>query len=939
MAFQFDNPYWLLLFLPGLVGIVLYALRIQRPINYEQRSLLGVRTFIVICLVTAIAGLQVMVPQQGVSTVFVVDRSDSVSKQENEMVLKLKEAVKSKQEDDQFAVIAAGKNAEVELSLQKETRAISGFHTIVEPGHTGLSNGLRLGGSLLSAGDRGRVVLLSDGNETTGNAVQQAGFLKQQGIRVDVLPVEPRYGEDVAVETAEISPSLYVGETASLTVIVKSNIEANSRIRVYEDNRIIGDQRVEVRKGSNEYAFEVNVEEPGFHQYRAEILSDKDTITENNETFTISEVKGTPRVLVVEGTGGEGANLTTALKSTEMQVETIQPELLPTNLAAYLQYKTIVFANVSATKVTQKQMDLIHSAVKDFGTGFIMTGGDNSFGLGGYFKTPIEKVLPVEMDLKGKKELPSLGMVIVLDRSGSMSGYKLQLAKEAAARSVELLRDKDTLGFIAFDDRPWQIIDTKPIANKKKAMGKVRSITAGGGTEIFTSLDLAYQQLKPLKLQRKHIILLTDGQSATNSDYLTTIENGKEDNITLSTVAIGSDADGILLEELAGAGGGRYYDVQDASTIPSILSRETVLTTRTYIENDPFYPKVIQGNEWQHHFAEGMPEMNAYVATTPKSRAETALVSGKEDPILTSWQYGLGRSIAWSSDLKGEWSGEWPSWDNWATFWNDLVTWTFPKYENQVYEIEKNIEGDQVKILIDSKGKSSLPLKATIVDNNGREQEPKVKATAPGKYEVDFTGSPGVYSVQLSEMSGDNVTSMFKTGIAVPYSDEYRIKPVNTQKLREIAEAGGGVVLSSPEQAFERNLANSYLVQSISHWLLFLAFALFFLDVAIRRFGFAPLSRFVDRKEQKLKEESTRQKQKSTAMQQLKHASKTRTKREKKPGDENSIENKPVQQKQRVTEKMTEQPVRKVSQKKKTSELSKEERMNRLLNAKNKRKL
>jgi Ca-activated chloride channel homolog len=929
VEFQLEQPLWLLLLPAAAAGLFLYwKSRTSIPL-LEKRLILIFRSLIIILLVLGLAGVQLLFPVKGVSTVFVADLSDSLESQTENIRQSINQAVKEMSPDDQYGVISTGRHAVVERPLKEKTEAGVQFRSEIDTYSTDLAGGLRIGGSLMPSYTNGRVVLLSDGNENAGDAVKQAAYLKQQGLTVDVYPVEPVHGDDVSLNRFDLPDNQFQGETANLDIEVESNIGTKSRIRIFENEKPVVDKEVSLEPGKNRFVFQHKASAEGFRQYRAEVLTDKDTIIENNEAYAFTNVKGDPKVLVVENQKGEGKNLIDSLTASGLTVDVIQTELLPTVLSGYVQYQSIVFVNVPATKVSQQQMDLVHSAVKDFGTGFVMAGGDNSFGLGGYFKTPIEKLLPVDMELKGKKELPSLGMVIVLDRSGSMAGYKIQLAKEAAIRSAELLREKDTLGFIAFDDSPWQIIETKPIENKEKVVEKINGLTAGGGTNIFPSLELAYEQLTPLELQRKHIILLTDGQSATSPDYLTTIEEGKANNITLSTVAIGQGSDRVLLEQLAEEGGGRFYDVYDSSTIPSILSRETVLTTRTYIEDNAFYPTVVQGSNFTSMFNEGMPQMNTYVATSLKGRAESILMSEKEDPVLARWQYGIGRTAAWTSDIPGEWAGDWPAWKRWPDMWNQLVTWSFPNFQNTAFEVSQTREGNDMKVTIAQPDFQAMPMGAVLVNNKGEEVTGSFKTTGPGQYEMTFAAEPGNYFLQLNEGSGEEASGLFKTGISVPYSSEYRLLGADHSKLEKIASAGGGTVLGSSEELYKDNLPKSFTKSSISQWLLLTAFLLLFAEIALRRFGLlGPASKIARKKEKKQTERQNSQ------MEKVEHFKKLKTSTAKKQTEAKKENSRPAAPE---PIKLKKEP-RSVKQKEATDGTTRSDRMDRLLKAKDKRK-
>jgi Ca-activated chloride channel homolog len=829
-------PFMLALLLP--IGWLIF-LYVKKNRKKEAYWIAGIRSVIFLLLILALAVPQILLPVRGESVIFLVDRSDSVRGGDTVALDWIDNSLKNNHIDDSYAIVTMGKDGYLEQQLSKEKRSLTEFNGKMDGGETNIEAGLQFAASLLPNESGGKIVLVSDGNETIGQSREAAKLLKNRGIELDYVALNPSIGEDMSITELNVPPSLYKGEEAQISLTIDSNANKLATVRISLNNQDVLTENVEVKQGKNVYQFSYKVEDTGMMVFKGELAANQDSFIENNAMFAVSNVKGTPKVLVVQGR--ESGQISEILAGAGLLVDTITPEKLPTVLSGYLPYQSIIFNNVPATVVTESQMNLMERAVKEFGVGFVMAGGDESFGLGGYFKTPIERLLPVDMDIKGKKEMPSLGLLIVMDRSGSMSGNKIELAKEAAARSVELLREEDTLGFIAFDDRPWTILETEPIKDKKKAVDKILSITPGGGTEIYSSLAAAYDELRDLKLQRKHIILLTDGQSATSSSYEELIEEGLEKNITLSTVAIGSDADRGLLEELAIWGTGRFYDVIDASTIPSILSRETVMATRTYIEDNPFYPVVSANPDWTFLVEAGVPQMNAYIATTPKSRAGVPFLSEKEDPVLAEWQYGLGHTIAFTSDFSGKWTGDWARWEKWPVFLNHMVTRTLPQYDTEPYKVSLNKKDGVTVVTLEAGSPSALPLETAVVSESGEQIATNTKLVAPGKYELTIPDSNGMYFLNVRQTDADGGVHVYQTGFTVPYSAEYLLKGTNKELLAELATMTGGKALVEAKDSFQPTGTASYLKQSVSQWLLLVVFLLFFVEIAIRRFGMARL--------------------------------------------------------------------------------------------------
>jgi Ca-activated chloride channel homolog len=827
-------PLLLLLLIPVLSLVFLY---VQKNRKREFWLVAGLRTAIFTLLILALAVPQILLPVKGENVIFLVDRSDSVRNGDNIVLDWIEKSVKEKDKEDAFSIVTMGKDAFLEQALGKQKLSVTEFNTKVDGSETDIESGIQFAASILPKDSGGRIILLSDGNETIGSSKEASKLLKNRKIELDSVLMERTIQEDMSITDLEVPPSMYKGEEAQISLTIDSNSSKTAKVRISVNNQDVLTENVDVKEGKNVYRFSYKVEETGMTVFKGEIATDHDTFIENNSMYSVSNVKGTPKVLVVQGK--ESGQIDAILEGTGLLVDVMAPEKLPTVLSGYLQYQSIIFNNVPGTVISENQMNLIERAVKEFGTGFVMAGGDESFGLGGYFKTPIERLLPVDMDIKGKKEMPSLGLMIVLDRSGSMMGGKLELAKEAAARSVELLREEDTLGFIAFDDRPWVIVETAPLKDKKKTVEEILSITPGGGTEIYSSLELAYQELEDLKLQRKHIILLTDGQSATSSSYEDLIAAGKEKNITLSTVSIGSDADRGLLEDLALWGSGRFYDVIDASVIPSILSRETVMATRTYIEDHPFFPVMVENPDWSFLAEGGVPQMNAYIATTPKSRAAVPFMSEKEDPVLAEWQYGMGHTIAFTSDFSGKWSGDWARWEKWPAFVSHLVTRTLPQYETEPYKIslDKKEGNTIVSLEVANGGGHTLPLETAVISENGEQIATNTKLVAPGKYELSIPDSSGMYFLNVKQTDQIGNVHVFQTGFTVPYSEEYLLKGANKDLLKELVGLTGGKELSVEKDSFRPTNSKNYLKQPISQWLILLAFLLFFVEITIRRFG------------------------------------------------------------------------------------------------------
>lgn len=841
MGLQFETPWALLALLPAAGYLFWVWKTADRLSGWRKRSFTALRGLIVLLLVLSLTGLQSYALIERQAILFVADRSDSIAESEA-VEAWIRGAEASRNDDDAAGVISAGLDAAIEKTLERSELSGFAFGSKINGQFTRLDQALQLAGSLMPPDASPRIVLLSDGSENVGDMLRQGKLLRDRGIPVDVVPMPTPRRNDASIDSLYVPEKLYQAEQYTLEVAVTSTFQTTAELRVYEDNREIASRQIELDRGQNRFVLRGLAKEQGLHRYRAELYASGDERSANNAAYAFSRVAGAPHVLIVEGSEQAAGNLPGVLDAGLIPYERIMPEMLSNELTDYIRYDSIVLADVSATRLSENRMLMIEQAVRDYGVGLMMTGGEDAFGLGGYFQTPIERALPVYMDLRGKRELPSLAMVLVIDKSGSMGDGKIELAQEAASRTIQLMREKDTIGVLAFDSSPWWVVEPQQMKDPEAVMSKVNAITADGGTEIFTAAREAYDKLSKVEAQRRHIILLTDGQSSTNQSYEALAADMAKENITMSTVAIGDGADTGLLEHIAGLAKGRYYFSNDYSTIPAIFSREAVLVSRTYIVDQPFTPAVGQAAEWGAMFAQGVPPIQAYIATTAKETAESVLLSPEPDPLLARWQYGAGKAVAWTSDLAGKWSADWVGWDRYPDVLSQIVKWTFPQYDASPLELSSRLDGSAVALEV--RGRDD-PLdgtwRAVATDEQLNQTEIVLEPTAPGQLEgrMEVT-KPGAYVTHIAPADGEQgAGGGVTTGFVIPYSPEYRIgrEEEGEQRLAQLAELTGGRVLSleRPEEAFAGQPAPKKQIKDWTRALLIASLLLWLADIALRR--------------------------------------------------------------------------------------------------------
>lgn len=848
----------MLMFIPFVLVFVWYTSK--KLVNmYKLRKQLIVicRTLFLVLMILALSGVNFKWSVDTTTTLFVMDASDSMHGQRQYIEGFVRDAIKQKSSKDQIGVLSFGDNALIESFVAKE--AI--FNKIEsEPRgiYTNIEGALNTAVSLMPQNSKKRIVLVTDAEENAGNSARLASTLLEQNIELKIHKLERNIEKEAAVESVTVPQRLRIGEQFNIVVNINSKVKTGAKLNLISGRTRVAEQRVELQKGSNKFVFRDIAQEGGFKGYRAVLEPDIDTDTRNNEASTFTNVLDKPRVLVLEDKLGEAVEIEKILEASNIEYDKAEAFYAPSTLEELSKYKSVILCNVSSDNLNEGFLNSIESYVRDFGGGMIATGGEDSFALGGYYKTSLEKVLPVNMELKGKKEIPDMAILLIIDKSGSMTEgrggvTKLDIAKEAAARTLDSLREKDTIGVIAFDDTVYWVVEPQKAKNPGAIEDDIGTIRPGGGTSIIPALQEGYEKISKVDAKIKHIILLTDGQ-AERTGYEELVEKMKKDNITASTVAVGEGADVTLLENIAKGANGRFYYTDAGDNIPRIFAKETFMAARAYLNNREFTPVITN----QHGIiadaaSKGLPSLLGYIAATPKSTARMLLASDQEDPILTVWQYGLGKTIAWNSDISGKWSSNYVSWSDNIKLWQNMINWTIEKYESENLTAEVVQEGGKGVVSVKTENENEqLETTAVVVSPDMNNQEITLYPTVPGQYSGDFDiKSQGAYLIKVLQKKNGETIGAANTGVSIQYSPEYKLDQ-KSDNIERLAKETGAIYIEKPEDVYKGKMEDIFGVIDITPFLLIMAIIIFLIDIALRRLNL-PLNK-VEEKLIKLKE-------------------------------------------------------------------------------------
>jgi uncharacterized membrane protein len=883
---------WFLLLLALLPVLWWYSYRRLAGLGKIRKwTVLALRTLVLLLLVLALAELQFVRTSDKLTVLYLLDRSMSVPSGDHKAEIDYFNASVAEQRKDldRAGAIIFGRDATIEIPPFDDAVKIPGaIESTVDTEFTDLASAMKLAQASFPEDAAKRIVILSDGNQNLGNAVEQAKLLANAGVGIDVVPIRYRARQEIIVDRVTIPPDIRLGQSFDIRVVVtntceptaKSSGEVKGRLLIErkagDRTDTVSDERKTLVPGKNVFTVRQEIESPQFYTYQAHFVPDKlaGDLPQNNRATAFTHIQGKGRILLIENgdedaTRGEFDTLVERLKKQNLEVDVKSTSELFTTLGELQPYDSVLLADVPREQFTDGQISMLVRNTQQMGAGLVMFGGRNSFGAGGWNDTEMEKAMPVDFQIKSAKVLPRGALVMLFHASEMAEGNFWQ--KVIGKKAIEALGPQDYCGVehLGGNGRMtwlWQkggngLVEVGTSLDQMR--GRLDRMIPGDMPNFEPGMQLALQGFKNLPASNqavKHMIVISDGDPTPPKPG--TIASLRNLGVTISTVAISGHGPAEIktMQTIADDGGGKCHVVKNANALPQIFQKEARRVARPLIYEKTSVPKI----ELPHEVVSGisaLPEIHGFVLTSKKKNplVETLISSpkpaGTDNTILATWSYGLGKAAAFTSDAGARWTDSWVSQEQYDKLFGQLVRWSMrPAGGTGKYSVSMENSEGEVRVIINALDKNDefynfLPMTGMAI---GPKMEPipvKIEQTAPGRYVGSFpTKLAGSYFIAINPGKGE---AAIRTGIDVPYSEEYRELEPNEVLLKQLADLTpkdgqpGKVIESSAGIAdvkgllainpFRHDLPKASSNQDAWHYFLLAASCVFFGDIFVRR--------------------------------------------------------------------------------------------------------
>ncbi len=892
MTLLHPQALWLLAALPAVWLLAI----VSRRDHARRRLLIGavLRTIVLLLVVLAIAQPRVRDRDGAIAVVYAIDISSSVAPASVARALSWIRDANARYRPAEARYLAFADRARFVGSLDDVSKiaVVSGDRSsdpqTIAQGATDIEQALRAAAAAFGPRAEHRVVLFSDGVQTRGDLWRSLSRLQAANVRVFTYPSQVAVERDAWVDGIAVPDGVRLHEPVVVEVAVHASVPMPARVDLAAGAKRLASRSLKLQAGTNAIAFEVEMPQAGAATLTATVHAEGDTLPDNDTLAQSVWVGPRPRVLYVEGIPESAHYLADALRAHHIDVTVERPEALAANPPDLAAFDVVVLSDVFVQSIDARLAAALEAFVRDRGGGLVFAAGESSYGEQGFAGSPVERLLPVRFE--GKRQRRDLDLVLLIDRSHSMRGRKLEMAKTAALSTLDLLEDRHRLAVVAFDVKPHEVVPLAPVGNKRKAEDLISSMTARGQTSIHPALLEAQRLLASSTAATKHIILLSDGvtlqppsagSGPSAEEIQALVMKGREDTmreqgipipareaadpvpppgaieevvaelakskVTVSTIAIGDKPNLGLMRDIAALGNGRAHVAHDDAEIPGLFVRETRRLLGASLLEETFRPAVAHEGAVLAglDFRRG-PPLHGMVVARPKAFADVLLRGPGERPLLVTTQYGLGRTMAFLSDAKNRWSREWIGWEGYSRFWAQVVRDAIPRRDDRELSLHVTRSGSEALVEVRALDRvhgyrNGLTPSVQVSDPAGAVSTLALEQVAPGAYAARRgiePGHAGPYRFELLEGGGITRTDIREAGVAQLYYawlDELRGLPADVASLRLLSERTGGAFAPKAEDVFALHGDAEPGSKPLWPYLLAAALGVFLLDILNRR--------------------------------------------------------------------------------------------------------
>jgi uncharacterized membrane protein/uncharacterized protein YegL len=830
----FDQPifFLLLLFLPVLW---IWA-RNKRGTSHTSFAL---KAIVYALLVTALAGPRMQLPVRHVAVTVVADTSASMPRESIQQSQALLQNLDRANDSADLRLVTFAGDAQLHNVPTDSRKATISDNATPSAMDTDIESAIDLALSEFPKQGARRILLVTDGNQTRGDALAAAIRARAEGVSVFTEPSGGISRLPVQLSGISAPENVFSGERFTVSLELESAQSLTGRISVVSNGRQIASKPVELRAGSNATDLDARIVETGVNSLDLNLEAQGFQQSLYSQAISVRK----PRVLYISGQDGPSDPLLKTLDEAEIDVQKADAFPIDPNGA---NWDAVILDDYP----DQPLSPLEGGAIADYvsaGGGLVFIGGDRNAQIAKEPQTAFDKLLPVRGDPNPAPQQPT-ALLLVLDKSLSMEGPKIAMVRQAARASIAGLRPIDKVGLIAFDKEYRWVLPLAPVQETTGADEAIESIEASGGTRIYPAMQAAYDAILPIQATRKHIILLTDGMSPPG-DLPQLEEDAAKNRVTISTIGVGDDVDSKFLQDIADATHGKSYFIEDPHRITEIVNDETKNLENTEIVEKPVHAvsvrpmELTDGIDFTHS-----PDLLGFVKTKARPGAETILRMNTGEPLLVRWQYGLGRVATFLSDSRARWSAGWVGWRSYGAFWpqivrdmsrHDAVVRSGVRFSEDgtkttvTYDVTEGPDKNAATML-----KALEPLSVIVTAPDRSESHVVLHETAPDHYEAEIEADQsGLYRV-----AANGPASLLPAVGFVRAPEELKSKSVNVAMLEEIARATGGTVNPTVAQLLAERGSQGLQSEALWPYFLVLALLLDLFEVAWRKGHFERIS-------------------------------------------------------------------------------------------------